>query len=444
MDGLELDWVGSSASWENPPVQQQFNSTAIQDIFHSIQLIHKNNSKPPGNQMFQQNSAPAFDHHHHHQIQPNISSWNLPQQKDATTRGVPDQICSDDFMMNQFSSTGLIVSGDSLQEAKAGLIRAARTTTAATRGGALDCLISASSSNTENNNNNSVHEDNHHDDHEFSMILSEYNKNLWNFQPFNTGVSSGESACNTINELDETASHNSTGQLTHQKPSTKRTSETLQLKPDINSATEQAATTFQLISDHDQNPPKSKKPRSEKRSNNTSSSTNTTISFQLQPNNSSAVSISGGEPDSEAIAQMKEMIYRAAAFRPVNFGTELMEKPKRKNVRISSDPQTVAARQRRERISERIRVLQKLVPGGSKMDTASMLDEAANYLKFLRSQVKALEALGGSHKNNNGTTNTVNEFASFSSLPFNHSFPVLTSQFPIHTPNYVFHNHPKI
>ena len=123
-----------------------------------------------------------------------------------------------------------------------------------------------------------------------------------------------------------------------------------------------------------------------------------------------------------AMSQMKELVYYAAVFRPVSSGSETVEKKRRRNVKTSKEPQTVAARKRREKISEKIRALQRLVPGGSKMDTASMLDEAASYLKFLRAQIKALEGL--SYKL--GSIDCLS-----TSTSFNPPFPTINAYFPL-------------
>jgi len=101
-----------------------------------------------------------------------------------------------------------------------------------------------------------------------------------------------------------------------------------------------------------------------------------------------------------SMAAMREMIFRIAAMQPIYIDPESVKPPKRRNVKISKDPQSIAARHRRERISEKIRILQRMVPGGTKMDTASMLDEAIHYVKFLKTQLKSLqERASGANSN---------------------------------------------
>ncbi|KAJ8424886.1 hypothetical protein Cgig2_020673 [Carnegiea gigantea] len=70
--------------------------------------------------------------------------------------------------------------------------------------------------------------------------------------------------------------------------------------------------------------------------------------------------------------------------------TTASKKPSKPKASTSKDPQSIAAKNRRERISERLKILQDLVPNGSKVDLVTMLEKAIGYVKFLQLQVKVL------------------------------------------------------
>ncbi|KAL9673978.1 hypothetical protein QQ045_030242 [Rhodiola kirilowii] len=64
----------------------------------------------------------------------------------------------------------------------------------------------------------------------------------------------------------------------------------------------------------------------------------------------------------------------------------------RANRGSATDPQSLYARKMRENINQRLRILQGLVPNGTKVDNITMLDEAVQYVKFLQLQIKLLSS----------------------------------------------------
>uniref|UniRef100_A0A7N0RGD8 BHLH domain-containing protein n=1 Tax=Kalanchoe fedtschenkoi TaxID=63787 RepID=A0A7N0RGD8_KALFE len=101
-----------------------------------------------------------------------------------------------------------------------------------------------------------------------------------------------------------------------------------------------------------------------------------------------------GGPSFEAPAAMNNQA-------PISSSGGAAAAPPKQRVRArrgqATDPHSIAERLRRERIAERMKGLQELVPNANKTDKASMLDEIIDYVKFLQLQVKVLSMsrLGG-------------------------------------------------
>uniref|UniRef100_A0A0E0E279 BHLH domain-containing protein n=1 Tax=Oryza meridionalis TaxID=40149 RepID=A0A0E0E279_9ORYZ len=81
---------------------------------------------------------------------------------------------------------------------------------------------------------------------------------------------------------------------------------------------------------------------------------------------------------------------RARAPPSPSQGAELHEYSKKQRAN-NKETQSSAAKSRRERISERLRALQELVPSGGKVDMVTMLDRAISYVKFMQLQLRVLE-----------------------------------------------------
>ncbi|XP_074588491.1 uncharacterized protein LOC141844347 isoform X2 [Curcuma longa] len=96
-------------------------------------------------------------------------------------------------------------------------------------------------------------------------------------------------------------------------------------------------------------------------------------------------------PREETVSSRQSGIQTYEQINSNTYGSNGAMKPRVRARRgQATDPHSIAERLRRERIADRMKNLQELVPNSKKTDKASMLDEIIDYVKFLQLQVKVL------------------------------------------------------
>lgn len=108
--------------------------------------------------------------------------------------------------------------------------------------------------------------------------------------------------------------------------------------------------------------------------------------------------VMAGEPDAQCpnadkfdAAALSALLYNNTQSSPEfrsAFPSSTPPAPKqRRRHGTATDPQSIAARTRREKFTDRIRVLQSLVPNGERLDTVHMLSQTFEYVRFLQHKV---------------------------------------------------------
>lgn len=89
-------------------------------------------------------------------------------------------------------------------------------------------------------------------------------------------------------------------------------------------------------------------------------------------------------------------------------------------------PQSKLARRRRQKLSEKTQSLQRLMPWDTKMDMATMMEEAHKYITFLQAQLKALQTMPSTSSSSTSSSSSANyEFGGLERLTRNQVLRVL-------------------